>query len=197
MRHRLGLSGRLSRSRRVERLSSGARRPDGRRRGRRWSCLARAARAVRGSPHASLILCISRKDSLGARRILELTLRLYPVLSVEAVCVTAIDVDLVGPVSDVFGRYDNERGGMSVINHSDDLSGHRRQARGVYPRPAARFMKLLPPTYPQRPASTRRTVPFGWPPTGLTTEYTPINLLSQDASPAEEPYEEEHDRDDQ
>jgi len=32
-----------------------------------------------------------------------------PVVSIEAVCAAASDVDLVSPLSDVFGRYDHER----------------------------------------------------------------------------------------
>jgi hypothetical protein len=49
-------------------------------------------------------------------RILEFTLRSEPVLSIKTVCVASIDVELVGPVSDVLGRYDYERRIMCVIN---------------------------------------------------------------------------------
>jgi len=102
----------------------------------------------RASPSASL--GISRKDSLCAWRILELTLRSKPVLSIETVCVAAIDVDLVGPVSDVFGGYDHERRRMCVINHSDNLCQHTVAGQRVS-RAAACFVKALwPSAYPLR-----------------------------------------------
>ena len=76
-------------------------------------------------------LRISRKHALRARRVLELALRSKPVLSIETVCIAAIDVDRVGPASDVFRRYDHEPRRMCVINHGNNLSAHGRQARGV------------------------------------------------------------------
>ena len=78
-------------------------------------------------------LRISRKHALGARRILEFMLRSYPVLSIKAVCVASIDVELVGPVSDVLGRYDYERRIVCVINHSNNLSALDRQVHGCAP----------------------------------------------------------------
>ena len=58
-------------------------------------------------------------------------LRAQPVLTIEAVCVPAIHVDLVGPVSDVFGRYDHEPRGMCVINHSNNLQHRVVSPQGV------------------------------------------------------------------
>jgi hypothetical protein len=60
---------------------------------------------------------VSRKYSLGDRRVFELVLGSQPVLSIGTVCVPAIDVDLVGALSDVFVRYDHERWRECVINH--------------------------------------------------------------------------------
>src|SRR5688572_2967207 len=83
--------------------------------------------------YTSSSLRISRKHPLGARRILEFMLRSYPVLSIKAVCVASIDVELVGPVGDVLGRYDDERRIVCVINHSNNLSARDRQVHGCAP----------------------------------------------------------------
>lgn len=56
-------------------------------------------------------------------------LRPEPVLSIEAGCAAASDVDLVGPVRDVFRRDDHERRRMCVISHSNNLQHSRVNTR--------------------------------------------------------------------
>ena len=55
-------------------------------------------------------------------------LRSKPVLTIEAIRVAAIDVDLVGSLSDVAGRHDDERWRNCVIDHNKHLLVHSRQA---------------------------------------------------------------------